>query len=77
MSYLLFQAAFAAYLAAAVIYTVFFFSQKAQVRNVARIVFIVAASLHTVNIIFRYIEAGHTPITSIHETISFFAWSVS
>jgi len=77
MSYLLFQAAFAAYLAATVIYTIFFFSQKIQVRDVARIVFIVAASLHTVNIIFRYIEAGHTPITSIHETISFFAWSVS
>ncbi|MCW5214399.1 hypothetical protein VU13_03680, partial [Desulfobulbus sp. US5] len=54
-----------------------FFSQKAQIRIVARIVFVLAASLHTLNIIFRYIEAGHTPITSIHETISFFAWSIA
>ncbi|MDU9050925.1 MAG: cytochrome c biogenesis protein CcsA [Candidatus Electrothrix sp. Rat3] len=77
MSYLLFQAGFAAYFVTAVIYTVFFFSQKNQIRNVARISFIIAASLHTLNIIFRYIEAGHTPITSIHETISFFAWSIA
>ncbi len=77
MSYLLFQAGFAVYFVAAVIYTVFFFSQKAQIRIVARIVFVLAASLHTLNIIFRYIEAGHTPITSIHETISFFAWSIA
>ncbi|MCI5142209.1 MAG: c-type cytochrome biogenesis protein CcsB, partial [Candidatus Electrothrix sp. ATG1] len=58
-------------------FSVFFFKQRIRVRTVARIVFVIAASLHTVNIIFRYIEAGHTPITSIHETVSFFAWSVA
>lgn len=77
MSYLLFQASLAGYSAAAVVYTVFFFSQKIPTRTIARILFIVAASLHTLNILFRYLEAGHTPITSIHETISFFAWSIA
>ena len=77
MSYLLFQAGFAVYCIAAVLYTVFFFSQKNQVRNTARSIFLVAASLHTLNILFRYFEAGHTPITNIHETISFFAWSIA
>ncbi|MCI5160123.1 MAG: c-type cytochrome biogenesis protein CcsB, partial [Candidatus Electrothrix sp. AUS1_2] len=77
MSYLLFQVGLAGYFAAAVVYTVFFFSQKIPTRTIARILFLVAASLHTLNILFRYIEAGHTPITSIHETISFFAWSIA
>lgn len=77
MSYLLFQASFAVYFIAAVMYIVFFFSQKNQIRRIARIIFIVAGSLHTVNILFRYLEADHTPITSVHETISFFAWSIA
>ncbi|XCN74035.1 MAG: cytochrome c biogenesis protein CcsA [Candidatus Electrothrix aestuarii] len=77
MSYLLFQASLVGYVAAAVVYAVFFFSQKIPTRNIARSLFIVAASLHTLNILFRYIEAGHTPITSIHETISFFSWSIA
>ena len=77
MSYLLFQGSFAVYFIATALYIVFFLSQKNQIRKVARIVFIAAASLHAVNILFRYIEAGHTPITSIHETISFFAWAIA
>jgi len=28
-------------------------------------------------ILFRYLQAGYTPITSQHETIVFFAWSVT
>jgi cytochrome c-type biogenesis protein CcsB len=77
MSYLLFQASFAAYFFAAATYLAFFINQKNQVRDVARIIFLTAAVLHTINIISRYIEAGHTPITSIHETVSFFAWAVA
>ncbi|MCI5132824.1 MAG: c-type cytochrome biogenesis protein CcsB, partial [Candidatus Electrothrix sp. EH2] len=58
MSYLLFQAGFAAYTVAAVLYTVFFFSQKKRVRTTARGIFLAAALLHTLNIFFRYFEAG-------------------
>ncbi|XOF34917.1 MAG: inner membrane protein YpjD [Candidatus Electrothrix sp. YB6] len=77
MSYLLFQASLAAYFCAAVFYLFFFVRQKKQLRKVARRVFLSAAVLHTVNILARYLEAEHTPITSIHETVSFFAWSVA
>ena len=77
MSYLLFQISFVAYFLATAAYTVFFITQKKHVRRIARAVFFAAAILHTANIIARYVEAGHTPITSIHETISFFAWSIS
>ncbi|MCI5146557.1 MAG: c-type cytochrome biogenesis protein CcsB, partial [Candidatus Electrothrix sp. AR3] len=77
MSYLLFQISLAIYLLATGTYLVFFVSQKKRIRIVARTIFSVAAGVHTINIIARYIEAGHTPITSIHETVSFFAWSVA
>ncbi len=77
MSYLLFQASFLAYFLATAVYIVFFINRKSQARRIARMIFFAAAILHTVNILVRYLEAGHTPITSIHETISFFAWSIA
>jgi cytochrome c-type biogenesis protein CcsB len=77
MSTLLFHVSLVAYFFATAAYLVFFFSQKNDVRRIARMIFFVAAILHTTNIIARYVEAGHTPITNIHETISFFAWSIS
>lgn len=77
MSYLLFQISFVVYFLAMSAYIVFFVSQKGNVRQVARRIFLGAGVLHTLNIIFRYVEAGHTPITSQHETVSFFAWSIA
>jgi cytochrome c-type biogenesis protein CcsB len=29
---------------------------------------------HTLALITRYAEAGHTPVTNLHESLSFFAW---
>ncbi len=77
MSYLLFQVSFVAYVLAMTVYLVFFFTQKKYVRGLARKLFFAAALLHTANIIARLVEAGHTPITSVHEVISFFAWSIA
>ena len=31
---------------------------------------------HTVSIVYRYVAAGHLPITSPHEAASFFAWAI-
>ncbi len=77
MSSLLFQISFFIYFLAATTYMVFFVSQNAKVRKVARTIFLGAGLCHTLTIILRYFEAGHTPITSQHETVSFFAWSVA
>ena len=77
MSYLSFQISLLVYFAAMSTYVVFFISQKNNVRQIARKIFVVAALLHTLNLIMRYLEAGHTPITSQHETVSFFAWSIA
>jgi len=77
MSYLLFLFSLAAYIAAAATYAVFFVGRKKKLRAAGRTLFFTAAALHTANIAARYFEAGHTPITSIHEIISFFAWSIA
>lgn len=77
MSYLLFQLSLAIYFLASGAYLAFFISRKKTLRIAGRTVFGIAAGLHTINILARYFEARHTPITSIHETISFFAWSLA
>jgi ABC-type transport system involved in cytochrome c biogenesis permease subunit len=32
--------------------------------------------LHSIAFVLRYLEAGHTPITNLHESLSFFAWAI-
>ena len=32
--------------------------------------------LHSVAFLLRYLEAGHTPVTNLHESLSFFAWAI-
>ena len=76
MSFLLFQGSVAIYLLSVAAYLVFFLAQKTRLRRTGRAIFLVAFLLHTANIIARAVETGHTPITSHHETVSFFAWSV-
>ncbi len=77
MSYFLFQVSFAAYFFAVAAYIVFFITQRGNIRQIGRTILFAAALLHSATIIARYIEAGHTPITSIHEIVSFFAWSIA
>ena len=77
MSFLLFQGSVAIYLCSVAAYLVFFLTQKVGLRRVGRLIFTAAFVLHTGSIIARAIETGHTPITSHHETVTFFAWSVA
>ncbi len=77
MSFLLFQSSLLLYFLATVTYLIFFFTQKAAFRTVARALFLGAFSLHTLTFIARYVEGGYTPITTSHETFSFFAWALA
>ena len=76
MSFLLFQGSVAVYLLAVAAYLVFFLTQKTPLRRIGRTIFLVAFLAHTAALIARAFETGHTPITSHHETVSFFAWSL-
>ncbi len=44
-------------------------------RTAAAIVTIGFAS-HSLAILIRYVEAGYTPVTNLHESLSFFAWMI-
>ncbi|MEW6215484.1 MAG: c-type cytochrome biogenesis protein CcsB [Nitrospirota bacterium] len=33
-------------------------------------------TIHTISIIYRYVAAGHIPITNFHEATSFFSWCI-
>ncbi|MBM9537205.1 c-type cytochrome biogenesis protein CcsB [Desulfobulbus alkaliphilus] len=77
MSFLLFQGSVTVYLLATAAYLVFFFNKKQEIRRIGYFLFLTAVCLHSLTIVARYFEAGYTPITSHHETVSFFAWSLS
>ncbi len=65
------------YLLATAAYGMYFYNQKKETRKVARFTLGAAGILHTVALGAAYMEAGHTPITNMHETVSFFAWSMT
>lgn len=65
------------YVMATAVYMGYFVSQEKKVRGGARILFFVAGVAHTAYLVARYFEVGHTPLTSNHEAVSFFAWSAA
>ncbi len=77
INYLLFNSVLAVSFVASAVYLVFFFSQKEKLRTVARMILLVSGILQTLYILSRYLIAGYTPITSQHEAVTFFAWSVT
>lgn len=74
---LLFSAVVGVTFFAAAAYLVFFVSQNRQIRDAARIILLSSGILQTAYIVFRYVQAGHTPITSQHEAVVFFAWATT
>ena len=77
INYLLFVTVLAVSFVASAVYLVFFFSQRERVRTIARMILIGSGVLQTFYILSRYFIAGYTPITSQHEAVTFFAWSVT
>lgn len=74
---LLFSAVLGATFLAAAAYVVFFINQSKELRRAARVIFLVSGILQTLYIVWRYVQAGHTPITSQHEAVVFFAWATT
>lgn len=77
ISYLLFQSVLVVTFLASSAYCVFFVSQKKRVRDTARLLLVLSGVLQTLYILSRYQLAGHTPITSQHEAVVFFAWATT
>lgn len=77
INYLLFQSVLGVTFIAAAAYLVFFVNQNKKVRKIARMILLVSGVLQTLHIASRFILAGHTPITSQHEAVVFFAWATT
>ncbi len=77
INYLLFQSVLGITFLAAAAYLVYFVSQNKQIRKMARMILLFSGILQTLHIASRYILAGHTPITSQHEAVVFFAWATT
>jgi cytochrome c-type biogenesis protein CcsB len=77
INYLLFNSVLFVSFIACAVYIVFFVSQKENLRKIARMTLIGSGVLQSLYILSRYVIAGYTPITSQHEAVVFFAWSVT
>ncbi|MBI5441154.1 MAG: c-type cytochrome biogenesis protein CcsB [Deltaproteobacteria bacterium] len=65
-----------AYLAATAVHLYYLLFQEEFARNWARRATWAAFGLHTVGLGVRFVEAGYTPVASLHEAMSFFAWCI-
>ena len=74
---LLFQITLFLYIGATIGFVMHVATQKRGARKAAFAILGSAFSLHTVIILLRWIKAGHIPLVNMHETLSFFAWSIS
>lgn len=73
---LLFELALTFYLLATISGVIEIFRGKKSSSKVSLYLSIIGFIFHTANIVVRYIEGGHIPVTSMHEATSFFSWSV-
>ncbi len=73
---LLFKFALLVYFAATVLYLVDILSRREMAGKAARWVLLGGFVVHSATLVARFLAAGYTPVTNLHESLSFFAWSV-
>ena len=71
---LLFNATLFIYLIASILYLVAMIGKKPEVGKIARWVLVAGVVLHAASFGVRHSTAGGTPVTTLHESLSFFAW---
>lgn len=74
MSEIFFHITVAVYLVATSVYTAYLFARKDRLIAVAQGALIAGFVFHTATIAARWIEAGRTPATNLHESLTFFSW---
>jgi cytochrome c-type biogenesis protein CcsB len=76
MGIILFELALTCYFAAAIVGITELFKESKITARITLSFAGIGFALHMVNIVYRYITAGHIPITNPHEATSFFTWCV-
>lgn len=64
------------YLVATCVYTAYLFARKDNLISIAQGALVAGFATHTATILSRWFEAGHTPATNLHESLTFFSWVI-
>lgn len=76
MGMVLFELALTFYFAATIVSILELFKSTKITSRIMLLLAGVGFAIHTASIIYRYIAAGHIPITNAHEATSFFSWCI-
>jgi len=74
MTAILFDITALAYLAATLVYAAYLFTRRSRLADAAAVALGAGFAVHTVTLAARWIAAGRTPATSLHESLIFFSW---
>ncbi|MDD2557307.1 MAG: c-type cytochrome biogenesis protein CcsB [Desulfuromonadaceae bacterium] len=77
MSILLYKVALLMYAAVTLLSLVAVVRNRKNDRSRSRLFLLLAFGVHTITLTVRYFEAGYTPVTNLHESLSFFAWALA
>jgi len=70
----LFKIVMLCYLTASILYLVAVVSRRVKSGILARWVLLGGAIVHLMSLVARFVQLGHTPVTTLNESLSFFAW---
>jgi cytochrome c-type biogenesis protein CcsB len=73
---LLFKITLLFYFAATVLFLIDVIARHTRTGRYARWVLAAGFFLHCAAFVARYVEAGYTPVSNLHESLSFFAWTI-
>ncbi|MBN1254227.1 MAG: c-type cytochrome biogenesis protein CcsB [Deltaproteobacteria bacterium] len=76
MNVIFFQITLLFYVCGTIAYLIYLVSFHRKVAWVGRMLLSVGFIAHCLTFFLRYIEAGHTPVINLYESLSFFAWLV-
>lgn len=76
MGVILFELALTFYFAATIVSILELFKGSKITSRIIVSLAGIGFGIHTVNIVYRYVAAGHIPITNAHEATSFFSWCI-
>lgn len=62
------------YLISTIVYAIYLITRNDKITRYAEVALFGGFALNTLTIIVRWAEAGRTPVTSLHESLSFFAF---
>ena len=64
------------YLLGTLAYSIYIIFLKESLSKLAVTIVSIGFASHTLALLARYVEAGHTPVTNLYESLSFFAWMI-